>query len=658
MQPTGERVAPPTVAYAPSATLRDALGPLRTLAAYLGAAIALFSAVRIGLALTHLDRLSGVRGVWWLVPTGLRLDVMTLCPLLLPVAVATLVWPARDRRALAALVAGYLAAASAVMMFFEAATPAFLAEYDTRPNGLFLDYLAFPREVVPTVWAEERGSVVVGLTVVVLTAALVWRGVRRHMVADRPWSWGTRLAAAPLVVLVLFGGARSTIAPRGANISTAAFSGNHFANELALNSTYAVAYALYERRHEADPGALYGRLPDGEAIARVRRGMLVPDEAFTRADLPLLHRQVPGAVRERPFNLVILLEESLGAEYVGALGGAPLTPSLDRLAADGLLFTNLYATGTRTVRGIEATVTGLLPTPSSGVVKLGLAQADFFTLAALLRAHGYATDFLYGGASNFDNMRAFFVSNGFERVLDEATFPSPVFRGTWGVSDEDLVRRAHETFVAHGDRPFFAVMLSTSNHPPYEFPPGRVAARPGEPASHVAIRYADWAIGEFFRLAKSAEYFRRTVFLVVADHDTRVYGADLVPIEKFHIPALVIAPDLPPRRFTDLASQVDLPPTVLGMLGLAVEHPMPGRDLLAVPAGTPGHAFMQYDLAHAYRVGDRVVIQRPHRRPVQFTVSTDGLQRVQVDPELARDALAHVQVPAMLYRERRYRLPP
>jgi len=130
-----------------------------------------------------------------------------------------------------------------------------------------------------------------------------------------------------------------------------------------------------------------------------------------------------------------------------------------------------------------------------------------------------------------------------------------------------------------------------------------------------------------------------------------------VPIEKFHIPALVIAPGLAPERFDGLASQVDLPPTVLGLLGLATEHPMPGRDLRAIAPDTPGRAVMQYDLTHAYRVGDRVVIHRPHLPPRQFTVAGGRLEPTALDPELALDALAHVQVPAMLYRERRYRLP-
>lgn len=636
---------------------RRRFGPLRTPLVYLASALALASLSRVALTVLFWERVTRTDGFWWLLPIGVRLDLMTLCPLLMPVAAAVLLWPRRGRALLATLVASYLAVTSAAMALLEVATPGFLAQYDSRPNRIFVDYLGYPSQVLPTVWHERPWSLVFGVLISIGSGIFVWRLVRDSVLADAPWSWPRRLLVVPLVGLLLFAGTRSTLSPRGGNISTAAFSGDHLVNELALNSAYAVSYALYERRHENDESALYAEMPDEEAYARVRREMLVPEDAFTDPSLPTLHRQPPSVARDRPLNLVILLEESLGAGFVGSLGGLSLTPNLDRLASEGLLFTNLFATGTRTVRGIEAIVSGLPPTPSSSAVKLGLAQGGFFTLGDLLRRHGYETEFFYGGVSNFDNMRGFFLNNGFARVIDQDEFGAPVFQGTWGVSDEDLVTKAHRAFVAHGDQPFFALLLSTSNHTPYEYPAGRITERADEEPLHGAIRYADYAIGELFRLAKEADYFRRTVFLVVADHDTRVFGADLVPIDKFHIPALVIAPGLAPGRADVVASQVDLPPTVLGLLGVTTEHPMPGRDLMRVPPGTPGHAIMQYDLTHAYRVGDHVVIQQPYVPPQQFAVEGFRLRPETLDPELARDALAHVQVPATLYRERRYRLP-
>lgn len=639
-------------------TLRRALGPLFTLALFLAIALVACSASRLGLVLMHLDRVRAVEGSWWLFPIGVRLDLMALCPAAFFPAAVLLLYPRTAERFVEPLVAVYLTLVALVMVFLEAATGPFLTEYDSRPNRIFIDYLAYPHELAGTLWADHKTALVAALLLLAATARVALPLTRGSLRAEAPWSWPRRLAALPLVAGLLFLGARSTAGHRGANVSTAAFSTDHLTNELALDSTYAVAYAVYTWREETDPQRLYGHLRQADAIARVRRQMLLPPDAFSHPDLPLLHRETSRHPQAQPYNLVIVLEESLGAEYVGSLGGLPLTPNLDALARDGLFLTNLYATGTRTVRGIEATVTGLLPTPGDSVVKRGLAQGDFFTIADLLRRQGYATDFVYGGMSNFDNMRGFFLGNGFERVLDERSFADPTFRGTWGVSDEDLVRRANAAFVAHGEQPFFALLLSTSNHEPYEYPPGRISPyeRPANTA-HNAVKYADWAIGELFRLARQEDYFRRTVFLVVADHDKRVWGADLVPIEKFHIPGLVIGPGIAPRRHEGLASQVDLLPTLVDALGLDVEHPMISRDLFAVPDGVPGHAFMQYDMTHAYRVGDAVVIHQPFAPPRQFTYRDGRLVPMALDPELAADALAHVQVPATLYQERRYRLP-
>jgi phosphoglycerol transferase MdoB-like AlkP superfamily enzyme len=637
--------------------LRAVLGPLEPLVLFAAVAMLLLSASRLALVLWYHARLRDVPQAWMIMPLGVRLDSMAVAVALWAPAAIVLAWPPVADRLRTGLAAAACALVACVMTFMEASTPPFLAQYDTRPNRIFIDYLRYPQEIVPTVWSEQKVAVVVGLVVVIAVTVVTWRTMYAALSRAPRWPWWRRLVALPIVAGLLFLGARSSIGHRAANISTAAFSSDHFANELALNSTYAVGYAVEHGRKEVSPGRLYGSLDRYEAMNRVKRQMIVPDSAFTDPKIPLLHRQPPTRPRAEPYNLVVFLQESLGAEYVGTLGGHPLTPELDALAKEGLLLTNLYATGTRTVRGIEAVVCGFPPTPGDAMLKRGLAQTGFFTLAELLRRRGYATEFFYGGASNFDNMGGFFLNNGFDRVYDEPTFPTDAFRGTWGVSDEDLVRKANATFVAHGDRPFFALMLSTTNHPPFEYPPGRIQPSGPPDTLHNAIRFADYAIGELFRLAKREEYFRRTVFLVVADHDTRVYGADLVPISKFHIPGLIIAPGLEPRRWDVLASQIDLAPTLLDVMGLDVEHPMPGRDLLAVPDGTPGRAIMQYDMTNAYRVGDHVVVLQPDRPPHQFVYRDGHLEPEPLDPDLARDALAHVQVPNMLYHDRSYRLP-
>lgn len=636
---------------------RSWLGPLAPLAAFFAVGMVLFSLSRVALVAANWNRLRDVPGALWLFPIGCRMDSSLLSIVLFPPAVLLVAFPRPDARWFRALIGVWLAGMAAAIVFTEAATWPFLAQYDGRPNRIFVDYLVYPHEVLGMLWADYRALLALGAVLIAGTSTLVWRWASAALRAPQVWSYGQRLLRLPLIAGLLLLGMRSSLGHRPANISTAAFSSDHLANELALDSAYSVGYAIYSERNEVGGRKLFGALPPTEALARVRRQMRIAPDGFTNPTIPLLHAQPSQTPRARPYNLVVILEESLGAEFVGTLGGLPLTPEFDALATRGVLLTNLYATGTRTVRGIEATVAGFLPTAGTSVVKLGLAQHGFFTAADLLRRAGYRTEFLYGGMSNFDNMASFFLGNGFDRVIDEPSFPDPVLAGTWGVSDEDLFRHADEVFAAHGSEPFFAVILSTSNHPPYEYPAGRIAASGPPNTPHNAIRYADYAIGDFFRRAARQEYFERTVFLVVADHDARVYGADLVPIERFHIPGLIIAPGLAPARLDRLASQVDLMPTLFDAIGLDTVHPMIGHDLLAADPGAPGHAFMQYDETNAYRVGDQVVIHQPKQPARQFRYTDGRLVPTALDPELARDALAHLQVPEEQYRERSYRLP-
>ena len=167
-------------------------------------------------------------------------------------------------------------------------------------------------------------------------------------------------------------------------------------------------FAVHLSRKSEDGGITYAPLPRERVIALVRQETGLPASAFKDPDVPLRHHQTSAQPRTRPLNLVIVLEESLGAEFVGRLGGLPLTPNLDRLANEGLWFERLYATGTRSVRGIEAVVAGYPPTSAVSTVKLAKSQRDFFTLASFLKNKGYESTFFYGGESHFDNMRGYF----------------------------------------------------------------------------------------------------------------------------------------------------------------------------------------------------------------------------------------------------------
>jgi phosphoglycerol transferase MdoB-like AlkP superfamily enzyme len=485
--------------------------------------------------------------------------------------------------------------------------------------------------------------------------------LRKALAKAREIHWLTAVAAAPVLFALCVIGGRSTFDHRAVNPSTVAISTDPMVNDLALNSAYTVLYAVYQEHHELPGGFRYAAMPDDEVLRRVQEGMSIDARAFGTVAIPTLHRQMASVPRTRPKNLVIVVEESLGAEFVGALGGKPLTPRLDELAREGWWFADMYATGTRSVRGLEALVTGFTPTPAESVIKLGRSQRNFFSIAELLRDQGYETSFIYGGEAQFDNMRRFFMNNGFDFVVDEDDYVHPVFHGSWGVADEDLFARADEEFSKPRQRPFFSLVFTTSNHSPYEYPDGRIEPYDRDDPHTVnnAVKYADYALGGFFDRARLRPYWNDTVFLVVADHNSRVFGAKLVPVEHFHIPALILGGGIEPGVYEPVASQIDLPPTLLSLIGVSAEHPMIGHDLTRAEfASGRGRAILQYGDTQAYLEGRMLAVLRKDLPPAVFEY--DGgttLTPARLDPELVATAIAHADWASATYERAQYRLP-
>ena len=606
------------------------------------------------------DRVVETQDYWYIFPIGLRMDLILLSYLsFLPAILITFI-PNNGVKYLNKFLPFYSILFLFLILFVEMATPDFVRQYDTRPNKVFLDYLIYPKEVVGMLLKSYLTSIIITFLIlgVVLYFALK-KG--KSLFHTHTSEYKFKLMIFPLLAFLLFFGARSSLtSKRPINASNAVFSTDQLTNCLGLNSFYTVAFAAYSIKNEGNT-KMYGKMDEAEATARVKKYMDVTE--FTDPSIPFLHKQRSDTLLKRPYNLVIFLQESLGAEYVGVLGEKPLTPEFDKLSKEGLLFTNLYCTGTRSVRGIEAVVTGFLPSPSESVVKLGNSQQGFFTLADALKRKGYQTSFIYGGMANFDNMASFFNGNGFEDIVDQDDFDTDgkkyALKGTWGYSDEDLAVKANDYFKSKGNKPFFSLMFSTSNHEPFEYPEGRIKGYDKKVATvNNAMKYADFSIGKFIELAKKEPYYNNTIFIVIADHNTRTFGKNLVPINKFHIPALIIGPNVPKGLvYSKLASQIDIPPTLLSYLGAEFETPMIGRKLNKLNSSTKGRAIMQFNDINAFRVEDQVVIMQPNLQPLQFKIKNDTtLIPVKLDAELAKDALAHVITAGNLYRENKYKL--
>lgn len=633
---------------------------------FLGTALLFLTLTRISLVIWQYDRVAEAQGLWFVIFQGIRFDLVLLAQLL---AIPFIVMPflalhEKTRSVMNIVLRVYLALLAGYLVFVEAVTPNFILQYDLRPNYLFVEYLIYPKEVfsmlIKTVPVQL--GIAIGITVFLAWKMFILlKKQEQHSQNAVLWS-APLLSIAGIIVCLAF--ARSTLGHRPVNPSTVAFSSDPLINSLPLSSAYSVAYALYEKvTHEKDGIPTYGKMDDSQMLKEIYGAMELSSNQFGDSKIPTLHKQSIGkstqAVPRK--NLVIILQESLGADFVGSLGGMDVTPNIDKLSKEGMWFTNLYATGTRSVRGIEAVVTGFPPTPASSVVKLGGSQNNFFTIAELLSREGFDTSFIYGGEAHFDNMRRFFVNNGFKRIIEEKDYQNPAFKGSWGVSDEDLFNKAHETFsqLSEENTPFFSLVFTSSNHPPFEYPEDRItlAEYPPNTVSN-AVKYADYALGNYIETAKRSSYWKDTVFLIIADHSDRVYGNELVPINKFRIPGLILGENIPAKEISRVSSQIDMLPTMLSMIGVESAHPAIGIDLTREDIDSiPGRAIMQFSNTQAYMEDDKVVIFQPDHSPEQFNYVNERLVKSESEPTLVKRALAHSLWPVKAYTSKSYHLP-
>jgi phosphoglycerol transferase MdoB-like AlkP superfamily enzyme len=549
-----------------------------------------------------------------------------------------------------------------VVVIVEASTPAFINQYDVRPNRLYIEYLDYPQEVFSMLVHGHLFAMLSTLLLASLTSVYSYRLLCRAFTQPPSLKKASNLPILMAALIICLFAARGTLNHRPLNPALVYFSQDSLVNSLVLNSTYSVAFALKNMGNEKSASNLYGTMLRQQIIDTVKKASY--RKQFVAGNIPTLAHNKPFVSGVKK-NLVIILEESLGARFVGELGGLDITPELDKLYQQGWGFDNLYATGTRSVRGIEAITTGFTPSPSRSVVKLSKSQHNFFSLADVLSQEGYKTQFIYGGESHFDNMKSFFLGNGFNDIVDINHIENPQFISSWGVSDEDLFNQADKelTKLSNSTEPFFSLVFTSSNHDPFDIPQGKVSLPKGHnPENYkrdLAIKYADYALGKFINKAKTRSYWENTVFLVVADHDVRVFGSEPVPLKSFHIPAVILNSDMKSKRDPRLVSQIDLPVTLMSLLGIDQATPMLGFDL--TKSYPVERAMMQYYDNFAYLENDRAVILMPNQQTSYWrynkqTKIQEKNEQLNVDQTLAEKALAHVLFSNLAYTEQLYRL--
>jgi phosphoglycerol transferase MdoB-like AlkP superfamily enzyme len=527
----------------------------------------------------------------------------------------------------------------------------FWDEFNTRFNFIAVDYLVYTTEVLGNIQQSYPIGLIITFLIVTAISLLLLLKNRIKQTTTYPMRFKQRSGWAIVLLLlpvIFFFTVSSQLRQ---------FSGNTFVNELAGNGMYEL-FAAY-RNNELSYKQFYKTLSDEESFKIIRSLLQTPEAKYVSDDPFNLSRTIQPDSAEKKLNVVMISVESLSAEFMATFGDTKgITPFLDSLAQHSMLFTRLYSTGTRTVRGLEALSLCIPPTPGQSIVRRPNNE-DLFTLGKIFGDKGYESKFVYGGYGYFDNMGYFFENNSYE-VADRSRLSDEDidYENVWGVADENLftlATREIEHTLSKG-KPIFAHVMTTSNHRPYTYPEGRIDI-PSHTNRAGAVKYTDYAIGKFIRESRKKSWFSNTIFVIVADHCASSAGKTELPVNKYHIPLLIYSPgNIEPARIDRLMSQIDLGPTLLGLLNFNYTNKFFGYDIFKLEPGRE-RAFISTYQTLGYLKGDKLLILQPQKK--SFTVIpnfADGTAMpTEMDEALLKEAIAWYQTSQYVFKEGLYK---
>lgn len=511
----------------------------------------------------------------------------------------------------------------------------FWDEFSTRYNFIAVDYLIYTNEIIGTI-KESMPFLEILLGILFITIIICNFSWRKFVKEINNKTKIQLIALSSLLTFLLF---------QFYNPEKIIFSSNIYAQELSRNGPYEFVSAF--RNNSLDYFKFYPTLEETKALEIVK-SLIAPDNQ--RFIDNFIDREVSSNKPIKKHNVVFIVIESMSAEYMQSFGNDKnITPNLDKIAHESIFFKNIYATGTRTVRGLEALTLGLPPTPGSSIIRRP-NNHNLFNIGSVFKKHGYKNRFIFGGYSYFDNLENYFSNNDYE-ITDRSNLSEKEisFANIWGVADEDILLKSLEGMDEsyQSSTPFFSLIMTTSNHRPYTFPENRIDLPSGGGRS-AAVKYTDYAIGKFIEEAKKKPWFKNTIFVITADHCASSAGKTNLPIDKYHIPLMIYAPSiLKPQIVTNIASQIDILPTILGLLNFNYESKFMGTDILNFPAN---RAFIGTYQLLGYIKNNVLVILSPKSKPETYILS-NGIQTLsnKVPSSLVDEAISFYQIAYSLF---------
>lgn len=567
---------------------------------------------------------------------GLWLDIVTAGFVIMPVVGLWLL----VRRSFWGKKAGYIIESIVrfvflfSLMFGFVAEHLFWTEFSTRFNFIAVDYLVYTHEVIGNIAESYPVGWIIG-SIAIIAVLITHISLRRYpVVATLPITKRAGISAvfvAACLMLYSFSSAQQ-----------AQFNDNAEAGEIAANGIYNLFYAFwnneisYERFYVSE---------DDHKVEQSMRSLLTENDVHSSFENSSgITRIINPPGNEQHHNVFIIVMESMSADYMGTFGDTKgLTPNLDRLAKEGLLFSQTYATGTRTVRGLEAVTLSVPPTPGQSIVRRP-NNDNLFSLGFVFKDRGYDTRFIYGGYGYFDNMNAFFAGNGFD-VIDRTSLKDDEihFANIWGVADDDVFAHAikeADASYANG-KPFLNLIMTTSNHRPYTYPEGHIDIAP-KSGRLGGVKYADYSVGKLMEWAEKKPWFKDTVFVFVADHTAGASGKAELDPKKYHIPMIFYGPGIIKQgRYDKIASQIDLGPILLGQLNFRYRSKFYGEDLLHDDDEIPRAFISNYQKVALVKENEITVLE-PKQMVKQMTWPLQD-KSLEENSELVSETVAYYQ---------------
>ncbi|ANW96412.1 sulfatase [Wenyingzhuangia fucanilytica] len=541
----------------------------------------------------------------------------------------------------------------------------FWEEFARRYNFIAVDYLLYTYEVIENINESYPLPLLIGIIILLTIGAFYVAKKQDVFVECYNNEDGYLRKIIPYGFWVIVAGVFHLYVQ---NNQAEIFS-NRYQNELAKSGVYSF-FAAYNA-NELDYDEFYKTQSKQKSLEIVQQSLLDNGDKILSEDNIL--RSIHNTGKEHKPNIVFICMESMNANFMEAFGNQELlTPFLDSLAHKSVFYTNLQATGTRTIRGMEALTLAIPPTPGRSIVKRP-NNNNLFTVGEILKEKGYSRTFFYGGDGHFDNMNGYFGNNGFDIVDNPKEnnssneFPTQripfteeevTFENAWGACDGDIYNKAIKQInIQHkSKKPFFNFIMTNTNHRPYSFPEGYINDKPGNRIS--ALRYSDWAMKRFFTDAKKQPWFKNTVFVIISDHCAYSAGRTELDVSSYHIPALIYnLPNTKPHEVNKLCSQIDLLPTLFGWLNWSYESKIFGKDITKMKPEDE-RAFIANHRKLGYRKDNKVVILNELKgsKTYEWNAEENTLTKTESDETLEKETIANYQTAYELFKNNKLKI--